>query len=309
VIGTASVSLLAAGLLCVRPLEGVVELFTVIAGEIATSDTMVANGGQRLRSLEGCEGWESSEFSDDGLRLFTHSDFVCGEEIPRWSTGVMSMISPTMWVDVRSVEGGGEPVAWVQRYSLVGPLRMTGAGVEDVTQSRALAVESARLSAPGQIELAEVREAAEKIDAKAVEAWIAARGRGFKLHADGLTALIQAGVAESIVDVLVAVTYPAYFSIDTYDVVRRRRDLRAAQYASSARPLFWEPVYYGDYEPATVPVGPGPPGTRGRVVNGEGYSQDTSSGSPDSGGPAGDSSGSSGGSRTAKPRGGETPFA
>lgn len=138
-----------AGLLCVRPLEGVVELFTVIAGKIATSDTMVANGAQRLRSLEGCEGWESSEFSDDGLRLFTHSDFVCGEEIPRSSAGVMPMISPTMWVDVRSVEVGGEPVAWVQRYSLVGPLRMTGAGVEDVTQSRALAVESARLSAPG----------------------------------------------------------------------------------------------------------------------------------------------------------------
>lgn len=112
--------------------------------------------------------------------------------------------------------------------------------------------------------MAEVREAAEKIDAKSVEAWIAARGRGFKLHADGLTALIQAGVAESIVDVLVAGHIPGVF-LDRH-------------------------------------------GTRGRVVNGEGYTQDTSSGSPDSGGPAGDSSGSSGGSRTAKPRGGETLF-
>ena len=44
------------GLLCVRPADGGVELFTVVAGETTTSDVMVANGEQRQRSMEGCAG-------------------------------------------------------------------------------------------------------------------------------------------------------------------------------------------------------------------------------------------------------------
>ena len=322
------------GLLCVRPMDGGVELFTVVAGEATTSDFMVANGEQRPRSIEGCDGWESSEFSRDGHHVFTRSEFVCAEEVTRTTTGVMSLTSPTQWVDVRSVDVGGEPVAWVQEYRLVGPERIAEAGVEDVTQDLGLAVRSARLSAARRIALSDVLEASEKIDAKAVEAWIAARGERFALDADALVELADAGVEESIIDVVVAVTYPETFSIDENADARARgagglRGSRAGygygygalgryggRYGFGARSFFWDPFSYGyspfyspysygygsygygygGYYPTTVVVDRVPSPDRGRVVNGRGYTRGSS-------GSAGPRVRGGGGSRAAPSRG------
>ena len=298
------------GLLCVRHVEDGVELFTVVAGEITTSDVMVANAEQRPRSMEGCEGWETSEFSADGRRVFTRSEFVCGEGRPRASSGVMSLTAPTQWLDVRSVDVGGEQVAWVQRYQLAGPERMAEAGVDDATQGLGLAVRSARMSASRRITLAEVREAAERIDTKAVEAWVAARGERFALDADALIELADDGVEESIIDVVVAVTYPETFSIDANAEARTRGagalrgtrvgdgyGMHGGRYGFGARSFFWDPFYYAPYgySPFSsfyggfsgnrygygygygggyytpVVVDRIPSGDRGRVINGQGY--------------------------------------
>lgn len=257
------------GLLCVRPAEDGVELFTVVAGEVTTSDIMVANAEQRPRSVEGCEGWETAEFSADGRRVFTHSEFVCGEGLPRVSSGVMSLTAPTQWLDVRSVDVGGEQVAWVQEYRLVGPERMAEAGVDDATQGLGFAVSSARMSASRRITLANVREAAQRIDTKAVEAWVAARGERFALDADALIELADDGVEESIIDVVVAVTYPETFSIDANADARTRGrgELRGARVGDAygygmrgffgARSFFWDPFYYGSFGYGSFGYAPG----------------------------------------------------
>ena len=243
-----------AGLLCVRPFEDGVELFTVVDGEATTSDVMVANGEQRTRSMEGCRGSESSEFSADGRRVFTSSEFVCGEGIPRASTGIMSLRSPTQWLDVRSMDVEGEHVAWVQEYQLVSLERMVEAGIDDATQGLGLAVRAARMLAARRITLTDVREAAQSVDSKAVEAWVASRGNRFEVDADALNELADAGVAESIIDVVVAVSYPETFAIDANaDASARppRGDgaVRTSAYSSSygfgARSFFWDPFYYG----------------------------------------------------------------
>ena len=249
------------GLLCVRPAQDGVELFTVVDGEITTSDIMVANGEQRPRSMEGCEGWEAAEFSADGRRVFTRSEFACGGGSPRTSSGVMSLTAPTQWLDVRSMDVGGEQVAWVQEYRLVGPARMAEAGVEDVTRGLGMAVRSARMSASRRIDLAQVREAAQRIDSKAVEAWVAARGERFAIDADALIELADDGIDESIIDVVVAVSYPETFSIDANADARTRgrgglRGTRVGdgytygnspRYAFGARSYFWDPFYYGSF--------------------------------------------------------------
>ena len=330
------------GLLCVRTVEDGVELFTVVAGEITTSDVMVANAEQRPRSMEGCEGWETSEFSADSRRVFTRSEFVCGEGLPRASSGVMSLTAPTQWLDVRSVDVGGEQVAWVQRYQLVGPERVVEAGVDDATQGLGLAVRSARMSASRRITLAEVREAAERIDTKAVEAWVAARGERFALDGDALIQLADDGVEESIIDVVVAVTYPETFAIDA-NAEARTRDagalrgtrvgdgygMRGGRYGFGARSFFWDPFYHGSYgySPLNsfygrfsggrygygggyytpVVVDRISSGDRGRVVNGQGYRRSGRSRSVGSGGSNGDGSraarGSSGGDSAGTSRG------
>ena len=248
------------GLLCVRPADNGVELFTVVEGEITTSDIMVANAEQRPRSMEGCDGWEAAEFSADGRRVFTRSEFACGGGEPRASSGVMSLTAPTQWLDVRSMDVGGEQVAWVQEYRLVGPARMAEAGVDDATRNLGMAVRSARMSASRRITLREVREAAQKVESKAVEAWVAGRGERFDIDADALIELADDGIEESIIDVVVAVSHPETFQIDAgADARTREGRLRGTRvgdgytygnsprYAFGARSFFWDPFYYGSY--------------------------------------------------------------
>ena len=203
------------GILCIEPTDEGIELYTVSAGEVVTSDLMVADGARYPRNIEGCEGWDSAGFSRDGRRVFTRSEFLCGEEIARNATGIMSLVAPTQWIDVRSMDVGGEQVAWVQSYRLVGPERMLQEGVGDspYLQDMGMAIQAARIYAARNIWLEDVAEAAERVDAKAVEAWVAERGERFAIDADALVKLADAGVSESIIDVVVAVSYPERFAI------------------------------------------------------------------------------------------------
>jgi hypothetical protein len=262
------------GILCVQPTDDGVEIFGVVDGEVTTSDMMVANGERVDTSIEGCEGWESSQFSHDGRRLFTHSEFVCGEEVSRSATGIMSLTSPTEWLDVRSVDVDGEQIAWVQRYRLVGPDRVAEAGIQDVSLGLGMAVRTARMAASRPIQIEDIEEAAGEVESKAVEAWVAARREGFDLDADELIRLADAGLPESIIDVVVAVSYPETFAIDdeaggsmrgrpvrgvgtmdnTYGAGVRRG--YAGRYGYGSRSFFWDPFYYG-YSPYNSSYGYG----------------------------------------------------
>ena len=329
------------GILCVQFADDGVEAYTMLDGEVATSDLMVADGSRQESSAEGCEGWESAEFSADGRRVFTRSEFVCGGEVRRTATGVMSLIEPTEWIDVRSVDVDGEAVAWVQRYRLVGPSRMAEEGVDDFTQDIGMALRASRIAAARTVELEHVREAATKIDDKAVEAWVAARGDRFDVDADALIELADAGVSASVIDVVVAVSFPMHFAIDEgrSGAVRSGAVRQIAGggigirrgYGFGGRSFFWDPFYYGYssyyspysygrgfygspyggyYSPTTVVVDRRDTG--GRVYNGRGYRQGGSTGSASSGpsrvsgsggsASSGGSSSGSGGSRSAKPR-------
>ena len=249
------------GLLCVHPTDDGVEMFTVLDGEVLTSDLLSGDGSQTARVAEGCDGWESAEFSEDRRRVFTRSEFVCGEEIPRTATGVLSLVDPTQLLDVRSVMIDGESLAWVRRYRLVGPERMAAAGVEDVTSAFDMSVRTVRMAAARPIDMEDVHEAVSKVDAKAVEAWVAARGDRFALDAEELIRVADSGVPESVIDVIVAVSYPEHFSIDA--AAAEARAIRGgggggvgpawgmgdpscrSGYMGMGRSLAWNPFFYG----------------------------------------------------------------
>jgi len=297
------------GILCVEPSDNGVELYTLSAGEVVTSDRMIANGTGYPRSIDGCEGWDSAEFSDDGRRLFTRSEFVCGEEIASNTSGIMSLVSSTRWIDVRSMDVDGERVAWVQSYRLTGPERMRQEGVDDFTQDMGMALRTARMYSSRNIWLEDIIEASEKVDAKAVEAWIAERGERFSIDADALLRLADAGVPESVIDVVVAVSYPERFAIsgdvgapEDESMLRDRRPVRPiygyghyprgpfynygygpysyygfspySPYSYGARYGYGYQGYYsGYYMPTTVIVNRREPTPKfgGRVYNGRGY--------------------------------------
>jgi hypothetical protein len=295
-----------AGLLCVRPVDLGVEMFTIQGGEIRTSDLLIADGEPRAIRAEGCEGWEEVSFSDDGRRAFTRSAYSC-EGVQQSGTGVLALVSPTQWVDVRAIEVDGERTSWVQRYRLVGIDRAVSEGIDDPGFGMETAARAARFVAHRGVGFGEVEEAARHVDTEALEGWLANRSEGFAPTASDLEGLVDAGVSESVIDVIVAKSFPETFSVDAEGAAERAAaQAGAAPVRGARRTLYYGPrmpfgfrtmgygygyvpadaFYYGygygypgywGYRPGTVIIERRSPEPAGRMIRGRGYTRGTPS--------------------------------
>jgi hypothetical protein len=252
------------GLLCFSAADGGVQMTNVAAADIVSSELMVADGQPRAVTVDDCDAQESVVFSDDGLRAFTRSQFVCGDEPASSGTGVMTFTGANRWADVRSlnVDGQAEPVAWVQVYRLASLERLAEEGMMDQAQGRDMAIIAARMAASAPIELADVEEAAAMIDAKAVETWVAAKGDPLHVDAGDLVRLADSGMPEDLIDVVVAVSHPERFRVAAAGPVEamdggQGPDYRGPRGYMGYNP-FWGPSYgYGGYGFGYSPFGYG----------------------------------------------------
>lgn len=300
-----------AGLLCVRPAGEGVEMYTLREGETLTSDLLVADGSERPLRAEGCEGTESIRFSEDGRRAFSRSAYTC-DGVAQRGSGVLSMASPNEWVDVRALEVDGERTAWVRRYRLVGAERAAEDGVTDPTFGMEVGARTARMVAHRGVGVDQVIEATNTVEAEAVQAWLAARGQGLEPNAADLERMADAGVPESVVDVVVAVSFPETFEVAAgAEPERTARQARPSDvagyrggipwglrprsylgyrmlgygYGSGYAPFYMPgygygygyPGYYG-YRPGTVIIQRRDEQPQGRIVNGRGYTRNTGEG-------------------------------
>lgn len=209
------------GLLCFTESDGGVDLTNFVDGQPASTEHLAADGERRSITAEGCGGWESLEFSEDGRRAFTRTEFACAEGDTRTGTGVMAFTAPNYWVDVRALDVGGEEVAWVQEYLLVGPDRLAEEGIENPAEGMTMAVRTARMAAAAPIDLGDVEEASGRMDERAVETWVVAQNDAFELGADDLVRLDDAGVSERVIDAVVAVSYPDRFVVEAGSPAQR----------------------------------------------------------------------------------------
>jgi len=332
-----------AGLLCFRLVGSDAEMFNVVDGEVVSREQLSADGTPRPVSAEGCSGFESASFSGDGQRVFTRSEYTCGDEI-RAGSGVMSFLAPTLWIDVRSLVVEGEPVAWAQRYYLADADDLAGQGIEDPAAFDPTLVRAARAAAAQDIAVDDVEEAAGRVDTRAAEVWVAANETELELSGSELVRLADAGVPESLIDVMVAVSFPEHFVLGPDGTAAEQQWVGGAPgpYAFGPYPLgppppwfgfgfYYSPFgyygggccgYYGGYRPVIIAPAPRPDGPPGRMVPGRGYTRGSASASASGGasrsgpsassrsrggnGGGGASSGStstSSSGRTARPRG------
>jgi hypothetical protein len=286
-------------LLCIRPLadDAGVEMVTYSEGRIVSQETVRADGDQRSLRREGCNGWESGSFSEDTRRVYLRSEFACEGDVRRTSSGLISMMSPRTWMDVQVVGVGGRNGVRVARYELAAPDRVAAAGIEPIGEDRAMAINAARTAASGSIGIEDIIDASAHAAPEAVEAWVVERGDRVRLDADKLVQMANAGVPESVIDLVIAVSYPNRFAVD---LDSREGELLAPEgrtgdpdvyaYPGYVDPFYWDPFRYGGYgwyspwgyrgggrgyyyPPIVVVPSPGegeadPPG---RVVKGRGY--------------------------------------
>src|SRR6185436_309516 len=68
------------GSVCIVPSASAtaVELVTFSAGKEVYREVVDASGVENDRIFEGCDGWESGSWADDGRRLYLRSEYRCG---------------------------------------------------------------------------------------------------------------------------------------------------------------------------------------------------------------------------------------
>lgn len=313
-----------AGLLCVRPAteKSSVEVLRIQGTDVASREVVWADGARHETSREGCDGWEKGAFSQDGERIFLNSNHTCEGGVVRDGGGIMTMVSPTEWLDVRYVGMGDDHTPWVQRYRAASDEDARAAGMADVVADRAWSVRTARMRAASPPSVDDIIEASDQEPSEVVEAWVAERHAPLDVNAKELTRMADAGVAPEVIDVSVAVSFPSHFQVMSQ---RAQAESSEAEDRAATRPypgtfgygydpFFYRygyspygyspygygygygygsgygygygPYGYGGYTPVIVISTPSTTTRHGRVIPGRGYSRGSSGSTGSSAGAA-----------------------
>jgi hypothetical protein len=312
-----------------RTPDGGARFETTVRGQSAIDQTLFADGTSRPLNDAECRGTQRAEFSNDGMRIFSRAELTCeGDPGPRRVAGISLLALNGTWVDVQAVDIAGRETVRVRRY-----YRAEG-------EPR---IPSATLSA-SNLSLDDIKEASTKTVPRALEAALVETSAGFFLTGRQLVDLDNAGVPDSVTDLIVALSYPEQFVVER----TARSSGGGGTFINDPFGLGWAfgyPVWYDDFlyspyyyspfgysrygyrgyssdgfgEMVLVGVNPGPqPSGNARAVDGQGYTRirPRETASADDGGlvtrgssssfpsGGGSSTSSSGGSSTASSGGG-----
>ena len=292
---------------CVVPVAGTpdVELVTVVKGEVATRERMTANGERQATSHDGCTGWQTVEWSARGQRLYVRTGDTCpgGENT---GTGIIAMTGDGQeWLFIQGATLNGQTGVHVQRYREAASDVLLPDDIKATVSANVSATLRARAAAAVALATDDVIEATRHVDTPVIEAWLIGRGEGFELDAKRLVALADARVPSSVIDLMVALSYPRVFAINAGS--RQGERIAPARVAGAgpsevyaSRPVYaplnecamsyllwytYVPSYCSGFFPGYA-FGPGfypggypvlivytgaNPNRHGRVVNGQGY--------------------------------------
>lgn len=184
---------------CVEPTpEGGATFSTKVGAQTPIVQTVVADGKDRPITEDGCTGMQRAEWSSDGLRLYARAELTCkGDQGTRRVSGLAMLGPDGKWTDVQSVDIAGRESFRVRQY------RRAADGSPRVPASAATA-----------LTLDDVKEASNKVSPRALEAALVETRASFDLSSKQLLDLQSAGVPASVVDLMVALSYPDRFVIE-----------------------------------------------------------------------------------------------
>ena len=189
----------------------------------------MADGSRRNQVLNGCTGWEQVEWSADGTRLYTRGESDCPDGTKGRASELFGMSLKGEWLDVLSVTSGENTGVRVVRYQPgFGVSAALPSQTVSMLHAQASAIDLARTAAASRIGPADVAEAARKVEAGVVQAWLLGIGQPFELDAKRLVELADAKVPDPVIDLMVALTYPNTFSLETSQPTRVRQASRSA---------------------------------------------------------------------------------
>jgi hypothetical protein len=201
-------------MVCVSPSPGTggVTMTTYASGKPVLTQNIVADGQSHPVSEADCQGAQTSEWSRDGERLFTHVDVNCNGRPARMVSGITVMTKGSTWVDVQATEIDGDSQVRIRRYQRTIERPADVAELPADVAARSMA-DSLTLSAAA-MNLEDVVEASKKISPAALEATLDETNASFNLNSRALKQLADAGVSPGVIDLMVAQSFPSEFHVD-----------------------------------------------------------------------------------------------
>jgi len=198
--------------MCITPEKTGVRLQTIVGTNKGIDEVVIADGVSRPIADAECKGNEQSEWSQDGARVFRTTNVTCGKDAPRTIKTVAFLAPGPAWVMVQHVWGESATANLrVQRYRRAANQNLADgsrAPQPDATTASRVTAEQARLS------IEDVIEASGKLPIEAIQAALTELHHGFDLNRKTLVALDEGGVDGSVIDLMVALTYPKKFVVE-----------------------------------------------------------------------------------------------
>jgi hypothetical protein len=196
--------------------------------------TVIPDGKDRPITEDGCTGTQRAEWSADGLRLFSRAEMTCKtDQGLRRVSGLALLGANGRWTDVQSVDISGRESFRVRQYrrAVGSPAPTPPVATKPLT-------------------LEDVIEASAKVSPRALEAALVETRASFDLTSKHLLELDAAGVPASVVDLVVALSYPDRFVIErTAHVDRAHSPIIDDPFAVGwgFGPPVWSDFYYSPY--------------------------------------------------------------
>lgn len=198
--------------MCITPEKGGVRLQTVVGTNKGIDELVIPDGVSRPITDTECKGTEQATWSSDGARVFRSTDVTCGKEPARTIKTVAFLAPGPSWINVQHVSGAAASASVrVQRYRRAASQKLADGSTAqqpDTNTATRTTADQTRWS------IEDVIEASAKMPAEAVQAALSEVHHGFDLNKRTLVALDEGGVQESVIDLMVALTYPKKFVVE-----------------------------------------------------------------------------------------------
>ena len=235
---------------CVRTSDatGGITMTTFADRKKVLEQSVVADAMSHPVVESGCNGTQTSEWSRDGLRLFTHVDLACNDRPKQSFSGLTLFAKGPAWIDIQAGIGDQQQVR-IRHYMRTAdePEGMTLPA--DTTTRAAI---DALTASTHRLSQNDVIEASKKAAPQVVEAAIVETEARFGLDSRTLKQLAVAGVSPNVIDLMVAQSFPDHFTVERPVSLPPRTTMMigSAQY-STPYPIYpygvYDPFYYYSY--------------------------------------------------------------
>ncbi len=210
---TTEIATIEATRVCILPTNSpaVVDLVSVVGENITSRQRLDATAPEHAVEQENCRGTE--RVNATGTRAYLRTTMTCGAQ-GRLINSVMAFTATGEWLDVRGVAFGSNVGVRASRYRETPATAQLPAEVVAALRGQPRGMHAARIAATGALRPSDIVEASRYLEIGVLQTWLAERGQGFGLDARQLVALQESGVAPSVIDVMVALSYPEVFALD-----------------------------------------------------------------------------------------------